>query len=110
MSGLLYVTFLVITISLEPTNSDEKKRSSQIFESLVPALAATNVASIFVIILLCHLLAKNKSGVQGEASIAGDSNTDEINYAALTFGHKQKRTAQKKDNVEPSVLYGAVRT
>ncbi|XP_035375813.1 uncharacterized protein LOC113584709 isoform X2 [Electrophorus electricus] len=51
---------------------------------------------------------KNKSGVTGVASSASDNNTDEVNYAALTFGHKERRTVQKRANVEPSVIYGAV--
>ncbi|XP_076829505.1 uncharacterized protein LOC143475524 [Brachyhypopomus gauderio] len=94
------------TEALDPTNSDEKKRISQIFESLVPALAATNVASIFVIILLCHLLAKNKSGVPRRDSSAGDSKTDEVNYAAHTYGTQKRRAVEKRASVETSVIYG----
>uniref|UniRef100_A0A8B9JA19 Immunoglobulin V-set domain-containing protein n=1 Tax=Astyanax mexicanus TaxID=7994 RepID=A0A8B9JA19_ASTMX len=35
--------------------------------------------------------------------------TDEVNYAALNFGNKQRRKVQKRTNVETTVIYGAVR-
>ncbi|XP_035375822.1 uncharacterized protein LOC113584711 isoform X1 [Electrophorus electricus] len=88
------------TISNTTADTEEKKRKSQILESLLPALVATNVASIFVIILLCHLLAKKKSGVN---SSAGDNN-----YSSLTSGQKQRRTVKKMASAVTSVLYGAV--
>uniref|UniRef100_A0A3B1JXX2 Immunoglobulin domain-containing protein n=1 Tax=Astyanax mexicanus TaxID=7994 RepID=A0A3B1JXX2_ASTMX len=34
--------------------------------------------------------------------------TDEVNYAALNFGNKQRRTVQKRTSVETTVIYGAV--
>ncbi|KAL6490435.1 hypothetical protein MHYP_G00007800 [Metynnis hypsauchen] len=79
------------------------------FEYLVPALATTNVASILSIILLIHLLRKKRSSVTREVSSASDTKTDEVNYAALTFGNKQRRTVQKRTNVATTVVYGAVR-
>uniref|UniRef100_A0A3B1IMQ0 Immunoglobulin domain-containing protein n=1 Tax=Astyanax mexicanus TaxID=7994 RepID=A0A3B1IMQ0_ASTMX len=36
-------------------------------------------------------------------------NTDEINYAALKFGNKQRRTVQKRPDVTTKVIYGTVR-
>ncbi|KAL7876184.1 hypothetical protein AOLI_G00111470 [Acnodon oligacanthus] len=74
-----------------------------------PALAIINVASTFIIIWLCLVIKKNRSGATDEAKDADDKKTEEVNYAALTFGNKQRRTVQKRTNVEPTVIYGAVR-
>ncbi|XP_076828073.1 uncharacterized protein LOC143474491 [Brachyhypopomus gauderio] len=95
--------------ALEPTTIKDSKQIDekvQLFsnEFLVPALAATNVASVFLIILLCHCLKKTKSGASGIASSAGDNDTDEVNYAAVTFKHKHSRTVPKKT----CVTYGVV--
>ncbi|KAL7880033.1 hypothetical protein SRHO_G00022870 [Serrasalmus rhombeus] len=83
--------------------------SGKLFEYLGPALAATNVASVFLIILLIRLLKKKRSGVAGEVSTASDKKTTEENYASLTFGNKQRRTIQKRTNLDTTVIYGAVR-
>ncbi|XP_036451893.1 uncharacterized protein LOC118825415 [Colossoma macropomum] len=92
------------------TKDNEKIDGKRLwFQYLVPALATTNVASILFIILLIHLLRKKRSGVTGEVSSASDNKTDEVNYAALTFGNKQRRTVQKRTNVATTVVYGAVR-
>ncbi|XP_017567883.1 uncharacterized protein LOC108436116 isoform X2 [Pygocentrus nattereri] len=79
------------------------------FEYLVPALATTNVASILFIILLIHLLRKKRSSVTREVGSASDTKTDEVNYAALNFGNKERRTVQKRTKVATTVVYGAVR-
>ncbi|KAL6490438.1 hypothetical protein MHYP_G00007830 [Metynnis hypsauchen] len=81
-----------------------------VFEYVVPALATINVASTFVIIWLCLVLKKNRSGATDEAKDADDKKKEEVNYAALTFGNKQRRTVQKRTSVDTSVvIYGAVR-
>ncbi|XP_037391224.1 uncharacterized protein LOC108436117 isoform X2 [Pygocentrus nattereri] len=89
------------------SNINEKK---QVFEYLVPALTVTNVASIFLIIWF--LLKKNRSGVTGESKDASDK-TDEVNYGALTFHDKKRRTVEKRTprghHVDTTVIYGAVR-
>ncbi|KAL7880035.1 hypothetical protein SRHO_G00022890 [Serrasalmus rhombeus] len=65
-----------------------------------------NLASILLFMWL--IFKKNRSGVIHEAKDAGDK-TNEVNYAALAFCNKQRRTLPKKTNVDPTVLYGAVR-
>ncbi|KAL6490436.1 hypothetical protein MHYP_G00007810 [Metynnis hypsauchen] len=94
-----------------PSSSNRKteEKNGKLFEYLGPALAATNVASVFLIVLLIHLLKKKRSGVAGEVSIASDKKTAEENYASLTFGNKQRRTKQKRTNLDTTVIYGAVR-
>ncbi|XP_036451891.1 uncharacterized protein LOC118825413 [Colossoma macropomum] len=77
----------------------------QVSEYLIPALAATNGASILLFIWL--FLKKNRSGVTHEAKDADDK-TDEVNCAALTFHNKQRRTIQNKTNVDTTVVYRAV--
>ncbi|KAL7880032.1 hypothetical protein SRHO_G00022860 [Serrasalmus rhombeus] len=107
------LTILLFTAVSPNTNrsNDEKdvKGKKQVFEYLVAALAATNAASVFLIIFLCHRLTKNKSGATSEVSTASDRKTDELNYAALNFGQKQRRTGQKRTNMDTTVLYAAVR-
>ncbi|KAG9274097.1 hypothetical protein AMEX_G10921 [Astyanax mexicanus] len=81
-------------------------RKMQVSEYLVPALAATNVASVFIIVFLCHLLKKKRSGRNNCVKML---NTDELNYAALSFGSKQRRSVPRSSNVETTVIYQAVR-
>ncbi|KAG9274095.1 hypothetical protein AMEX_G10908 [Astyanax mexicanus] len=91
---------IVARIKLTKSFSFGKLGKIPVSGYLVVALAATNVASMFLIIYLCHLLKKKRSGM---------TKTDEVNYAALNFGNKQKRTVQKRSNVDNKVVYGAVR-
>ncbi|KAL6490437.1 hypothetical protein MHYP_G00007820 [Metynnis hypsauchen] len=77
----------------------------QVSEYLIPVLAATNVASILLFMWL--ILKKNRSGVTHEAKDEGDK-TNEVNYAALAFHNKQRRTILKKTNVDTTVVYGTV--
>ncbi|XP_076829704.1 uncharacterized protein LOC143475683 isoform X2 [Brachyhypopomus gauderio] len=94
----------------DDNDDDKEEKHSGLDQILIPALAATNVASIFVISLLFYHLKKTKSGLTGVTSSADhDHNTDEVNYAALTFEHKRKQFVQKKVNVDP-VIYGVVQT
>ncbi|KAL7876185.1 hypothetical protein AOLI_G00111480 [Acnodon oligacanthus] len=78
----------------------------QVSEYLVPVLAATNAASILLFMWL--ILKKKRSGVTHEAKDAVDK-TNEVNYAALTFRNKQRRTVPKNTSVDHTVIYGAVR-
>ncbi|XP_072542989.1 uncharacterized protein [Salminus brasiliensis] len=96
-----------VDVSPNTTIKDNTKING--FPYVIQVLAATNVVSIILIILLCHLLKKKRSGVMGEVSRASDNKTDEVHYAALNLDNKQRRTVQKKTIVNTAVIYGAVR-
>ncbi|XP_066537415.1 uncharacterized protein [Hoplias malabaricus] len=87
-------------------DNEEKDGKMRVSEILVVVLAVTHVAWIFLIIWLCHFLRKKRAGERVEANSAADK-MDNVNYAALTFDKKQKRTVPKTSG--KSVIYGAVR-
>ncbi|KAG9274098.1 hypothetical protein AMEX_G10924, partial [Astyanax mexicanus] len=81
----------------------------EVFEYLVMVLAATNVSSVLLIIGLCCVLKKKRLGFFKMQHLIIKQKTDELNYAALSFQNKQRRTTKNRTNVNTTVIYGAVR-
>ncbi|KAL7880034.1 hypothetical protein SRHO_G00022880 [Serrasalmus rhombeus] len=111
-SKLILEEHVDAAVSPNTTMKDNEENHGKVIgcEYLVPALAVTNVASISFIIWLCHLLKKKRLGVTAEVFSASDNvKTYEINYAALTFGNKQRRTVQRRTSCDIPVIYEAVR-
>ncbi|KAL7876186.1 hypothetical protein AOLI_G00111490 [Acnodon oligacanthus] len=102
------IFFTAISPNPAISDNEEKDGKIQVFQYLVPVLAAANVALISLTTWLCLLLKKSRSGVRREAMDASDK-TDEVNYAALNFSNKQRRNVQRRTNTDPTVIYGAVR-
>ncbi|XP_066538250.1 uncharacterized protein [Hoplias malabaricus] len=96
------------TVSSNATSNDKNNGKKQVFEYLAASLAATNTVSIFIIVLLCCHLRRKNSGVASEAESV-DIKCDEVNYAALSFDHKHRRTVQTRTKLDTMVLYGAVK-
>ncbi|KAL7876187.1 hypothetical protein AOLI_G00111500 [Acnodon oligacanthus] len=115
-SKLILEEHVDATVSPNTTMKDNEENHGKVlrYEYLMPALAVTNVASISFIIWLCCLLKKKQLGVKAEVFSASDNvasgkvKTDEINYAALTFGNKQRRTVQRRTSADTMVIYEAV--
>ncbi|XP_051560529.1 uncharacterized protein LOC127444911 [Myxocyprinus asiaticus] len=93
----------------EAIKEKEDNWREQLFVYVVLILVTITVVSILLNTIQYHILKKIRAGMS-QSQRSQEQETEDVNYAALTFTHKQRKTKQKlRKECEPRVIYGPVR-